>query len=64
MYLLGLRRINGANRIAGATVNAKGFIDHILAIAGGNAGDGALCFAGAAANAIVVDFVSQKNAPP
>jgi hypothetical protein len=50
---------NRANAVAGAALDAGIRIDFVFAVTLGNCGDGALSLAGAAADAIIRNFISH-----
>lgn len=59
-----LRRLYRANAGASAAFNTNVFINHIFPVAFRDGADGALCSAGAAADAVVTDFISHESLPP
>jgi hypothetical protein len=60
-FLFGLRRFYGAGVPAGVAVDTFIFVDDVLSAFFGDALCGAYGFAGAAAETIIVDFVSHNK---
>lgn len=63
-YLLRFGSADGTYARAGTALDALRSIDLIFAVASRNAGNGALCFASAAADALFADNICHGDTPP